>query len=163
MTKNYFTEVADFNVWANNIVWEWLDQISEEQWQQHIVSSFNSIAETVLHVVSAETIWLDRLNKVESPVWLQTTFKGSKKETIELWKRSTVGLKKFMDEFDEAGMMNMLVFKRINGDRYEMPHYQVFAHIFNHSTYHRGQLVTMLRQVGFTDVGSTDKLGFYRK
>ena len=163
MTKNYFTEVADFNVWANNIVWEWLDQISEEQWQQHIVSSFNSIAETVLHVVSAETIWLDRLNKVESPVWLQTTFKGSRKETIELWKRSTVGLKKFMDEFDEAGMMNMLVFKRINGDRYEMPHYQVFAHIFNHSTYHRGQLVTMLRQVGFTDVGSTDKLGFYRK
>jgi len=163
MTKNYFTEVADFNVWANNIVWEWLDQISEEQWQQHIVSSFNSIAETVLHVVSAETIWLDRLNKVESPVWLQTTFKGSRKETIELWKRSTVGLKKFMDEFDEAGMMNMLVFKRINGDRYEMPHYQVFAHIFNHSTYHRGQLVTMLRQAGFINVGSTDMLGFYRK
>ena len=163
MTKNYFTEVADFNVWANNIVWGWLDQISEEQWQQHIVSSFNSIAETVLHVVSAETIWLDRLNKVESPVWLQTTFKGSRKETIELWKRSTVGLKKFMDEFDEAGMMNMLVFKRINGDRYEMPHYQVFAHIFNHSTYHRGQLVTMLRQAGFINVGSTDMLGFYRK
>jgi len=163
MTKNYFTEVADFNVWANNIVWEWLDQISEEQWQQHIVSSFNSIAETVLHVVSAETIWLDRLNKVESPVWLQTTFKGSRKETIELWKRSTVGLKKFMNEFDEAGMMNMLVFKRINGDRYEMPHYQVFAHIFNHSTYHRGQLVTMLRQAGFINVGSTDMLGFYRK
>ena len=105
MTKNYFTEVADFNVWANNIVWGWLDQISNEQWQQHIVSSFNSIAETVLHVVSAETIWLDRLNKVESPVLLQTTFKGSKEETIELWKRSTAGLKKFMDEFDKAGMM----------------------------------------------------------
>lgn len=163
MTKNYFTEVAEYNVWANNIVWGWLDQISDEQWNQNIVSSFNSIGETALHIVSAETIWLDRLNKVEAPVWIQSTFKGSKEETIELWKRSTAGLKKFMDEFDEAGMMDILVFKRINGDRYEMPHYQVFAHIFNHSTYHRGQLVTMLRQAGFTNVGSTDKLGFYRK
>lgn len=163
MTKNYFTEVAAYNVWANNIAWGWLDQISEEQWNQNIVSSFNSIGETVLHIVSAETVWLDRLNKVEAPVWLQSTFKGSKEETIELWKRSTTELKKFLDEFDEAKMMDMLVFKRINGDRYEMPHYQVFAHLFNHSTYHRGQLVTMLRQAGFTKVGSTDMLGFYRK
>jgi uncharacterized damage-inducible protein DinB len=163
MTKNYFTEISEFNVWANKIVWGWLDQISDEQWNQHIVSSFNSIGETVLHVVSAETVWLDRLNKIEAPVWLQSSFKGSKEETIELWKRSTSGLKKFMDEFDEAGMMDILVFKRLNGDRYEMPHYQVFAHVFNHSTYHRGQLVTMLRQAGFTNVGSTDMLGFYRK
>lgn len=163
MTKHYFTEIAEFNVWANNIVWSWLDQISVEQWKQHIVSSFNSIGETVLHVVSAETVWLDRLHKVEAPAWLQSTFKGSKEETIELWKRSTTGLKKFMDEFDEAGMMDILVFKRLNGDKYEMPHYQVFAHVFNHSTYHRGQLVTMLRQAGFTNVGSTDMLGFYRK
>ena len=163
MTKNYFTEVAAYNVWANNIVWGWLDQISDEQWNQNIVSSFNSIGETALHIVSAETIWLDRLNKVEAPVWIQSTFKGSKEETMGLWKNATAGLKKFVDEFDEAKMMDILVFKRLNGDRYEMPHYQVFAHIFNHSTYHRGQLVTMLRQAGFTNVGSTDKLGFYRK
>jgi len=163
MTKNYFTDVAAYNVWANNIVWGWLDQISSEQWNQNIISSFNSIGETVLHVVSAETIWLDRLNKEEAPIWVQSTFKGSKDETIELWKRSTAGLKKFMDDFNEAGMMDLLVFKRINGERYEMPHYQVFAHVFNHSTYHRGQLVTMLRQTGFTNVGSTDMLGFYRK
>ena len=40
---------------------------------------------------------------------------------------------------------------------------QVFAHVVNHGTYHRGQLVTMLRQVGFSNVGSTDLLGIYRR
>jgi len=144
MTKQYFLEVADYNIWANDIVLSWINKITDEQWEKHVVSSFNSIAETVLHITSAETIWLERLNKAESPVWLQSTFKGTRTDVIELWKKASLGLK-------------------INGDRYEMPHYQVFAHIFNHSTYHRGQLVTMLRQVGFTDVGSTDKLGFYRK
>ena len=129
----------------------------------HVISSFNSIGETVLHITSAETIWLDRLNKVESPVWLQSTFKGTRNEVVALWKKASAEIKKAVEDFNESAMMEKLVFKRLNGDRYEMPHYKVFAHIFNHSTYHRGQLVTMLRQVGFTDVGSTDMLGFFRK
>jgi uncharacterized damage-inducible protein DinB len=163
MTKQYFLELADYNVWANNIVNSWLDNINDEQWSKYVESSFNSIGETVLHVAGAETIWLDRLNKVASPVWLPSVFKGTKDETIELWKKSSAGLKKNVESFDESVMIEKLAFKRINSDKYEMPHYQVFAHVFNHSTYHRGQLVTMLRQVGFTNVGSTDMLGFYRK
>jgi uncharacterized damage-inducible protein DinB len=163
MTKQYFSEIADYNIWANNIVLSWLNKINDEQWGKHIVSSFNSIGETVLHITSAEKIWLDRLNKIESPVWLQSSFKGSRDEVIDVWTNASTGLKKFVNDFNESAIEEKLIFKRLNGDLYEMPHYQVFAHIFNHSTYHRGQLVTMLRQVGFTDVSSTDKLGFYRK
>jgi uncharacterized damage-inducible protein DinB len=55
-----------------------------------------------------------------------------------------------------------LDFKRLNGTAYSMPFYQLFAHVVNHATYHRGQLVTMLRQSGFVNVGSTDLLGYYR-
>jgi len=163
MTQEYFIELADYNIWANDIVLTWLNNINDEQWGKHVESSFNSIGETVLHIVSAESVWLERLNKAESPVWLQSTFKGTKGETTALWKKTSAELKKFVDGFNESRMMDKLVFKRLNGDRYEMPHYQVFAHVFNHSTYHRGQLVTMLRQVGYTSVGSTDMLGFYRK
>ena len=72
-------------------------------------------------------------------------------------------LKSFIEKFDETKLPVNLSFKRLNGDPYEMPHYQVFAHVFNHSTYHRGQIVTMLRQVGFAGVGSTDMVGFFRK
>ncbi|HRI20565.1 MAG TPA: DinB family protein, partial [Panacibacter sp.] len=71
-------------------------------------------------------------------------------------------LKAFISEFDENELQTKLDFKRLNGDAYSMPHYQLFAHVLNHSTYHRGQLTTMMRQVGFTKVGSTDLLGFYR-
>ena len=66
------------------------------------------------------------------------------------------------ENFDENNLQVNLDFKRLNGDAYSMPYYQMLAHVFNHSTYHRGQIVTMLRQVGFTDVGSTDMLGFFR-
>jgi len=85
MTKQYFLEVADYNIWANDIVLSWINNITDEQWKKHVVSSFNSIAETVLHITSAETIWLERLNKAESPVWLQSAFKGTRNEVTELW------------------------------------------------------------------------------
>ena len=162
MTKDYFIQLADYNIWANNIVCNWLDNISEAQWNQEVVSSFNSIQETVLHLISAEHIWVQRMDKVENPEWLATTYKGTKEEHIALWKQASEKLKNFMVDFDENNLQVYYSFKRFNGEINTAPYYQTFAHVFNHSTYHRGQLVTMLRQVGFTDVGSTDLLQYFR-
>lgn len=163
MTKNYFLQLADYNIWANDIVHSWFDNITDEQWEQPVISSFDSIAATVLHIAGAETVWLDRLNNAVAPVWLPSVFKGSKKELLDKWSNASKNLKSFLANFEEAKLQANLNFKRLNGDVYEMPHYEVFAHLFNHSSYHRGQIVTMLRQVGFTDISSTDMLIFFRK
>ena len=163
MTKDYFIQLADYNIWANNIVHSWFEKITDEQWEQPIVSSFESINATALHIARAETIWLDRLNNSSSPVWPPADFKGSKKETMEVWKTASQNFKSFVENFDESKMQTNLIYKRINGEAFEQPHYQIFSHVFNHSTYHRGQIVTLLRQVGFTDVSSTDMSGFFRK
>ncbi|MGZ8510079.1 MAG: DinB family protein, partial [Chitinophagaceae bacterium] len=93
MTKNYFIQSADYNIWANNIVHSWFEKITDEQWQKPLVSSFNSIKETAFHIARAETIWSDRLNNVASPVWLPADFKDSKKEIIEVWKKASRNLK----------------------------------------------------------------------
>ena len=162
MTKQYFIELADFNIWANDIFCSCLEKISNEQWNEKIISSFNSIQETVLHIISAETAWLERLQKKEKVTWLQMEFKGSKEEHIVLWKKASKQLKDFIVSFDESKMNDMFSFKRFNGEENTMKYYEVFAHTFNHSTYHRGQVVTMLRQAGFTNIQSTDLLGFYR-
>ncbi|MEP6845302.1 MAG: DinB family protein [Panacibacter sp.] len=162
MTKDLFKELTEYNLWANTIVCTWLEQISDEQWATEVVSSFNSIQETVLHAISAEKAWLQRFKK-ENVEWLQPTYKGTKEDHIKLWKETSTELKSFIDAFNENDLDTNLDFKRLNGDAYSMPYYQLFAHVVNHASYHRGQLVTMLRQVGFTNVGSTDLLGVYRK
>ena len=162
MTKQYFKELAEYNLWANTIMCGWLGQINDEQWNQEIISSFNSIQETVLHIISAENAWLQRFRK-EPFEWLQSTYKGNKEEHIQLWKKTSEGFKEFIDAFDENDLNTKLDFKRLNGDAYSMPYYQLFAHVVNHATYHRGQLVTMLRQAGFKNISATDLLGVYRK
>jgi uncharacterized damage-inducible protein DinB len=162
MTKQHYVDLANYNSWANNIVFNWLTEITEAQWNQPIVSSFESIAATALHIASAEKAWLERFEQ-KPFTWLASSFIGSKEGLLEIWKKASIDLKSFVDKFDEKDLEQTLTFKRLNGEENTMPFYQMFAHVFNHSTYHRGQLVTMLRQVGFTNVGSTDILSYYRK
>lgn len=156
MTKNYFIQLADYNIWANTIFMGWLRQINDEQWNQFAESSFKSIAETVVHTISAEKIWFERLTEVQNPVFLLSVFKGTKEEALEIWEKTSQNLKSFIETLDETQMQKVLRFVRPDNKTYELEYYQVFAHVFNHSTYHRGQLVTLLRQAGFTGIHSTD-------
>jgi uncharacterized damage-inducible protein DinB len=163
MTKNYIIQLADYNIWANNIVCTWLEQINDAQWTQEVTSSFNSLQQTVLHVISAERGWLDRFEKNPNIVFLQPVYKGTKEEHVTLWKKTSERLKVFINDFDENNLQTNLDFKRFNGEAFSMPYYQLFAHVINHATYHRGQIVTMLRQTGFTGTSSTDLSSFFQQ
>ena len=163
MDKSYFLEVAEYNIWANNIVMSWLKDISSDQWSQPVVSSFGNLEATTLHIAAAESIWLDRLRKYDSPVWLPHVMNPGKEETLELWTKASKELRDFIQDFDENDLNEQLYFKRINGESSSMSNLHIFAHVFNHSTYHRGQLLTLLRQVGYEKVTGTDMLLFFRK
>ncbi|MEO8111124.1 MAG: DinB family protein [Ginsengibacter sp.] len=162
MTKEYFIELADYHIWANNAVCNWLEQISDEQWKQSVLSSFSSIYETTLHTAAAEKVWVERLKKYSKFEILTQTFNGSKAEMINLWKEISQSFKNFIEEMPDDLLQQKLLFKNIKGIEHNLPHYQLIAHVINHSTYHRGQLVTMLRQVGFTDVSSIDMTTYFR-
>ena len=162
MSKKYFIELSEYQIWANGLVCEWLGKISEEQWNQPVVSSFNSVYETIIHVAGAEKIWVERLRGHSKLEMLTGTFKGSKEDLIKLWKEISLNFKKLIEEMPEEKFQQKLLFKNTKRIEYNQPYYQLLAHVVNHSTYHRGQVVTMLRQVGFTDVESTDMTTYFR-
>ena len=162
MDKQYFIELAEFNIWANNIVCSWLDKISGEQWKQPVVSSFASIYETVLHMAASDKLWVERLNKLTQHELLINTFNGSKKELIDIWKNESVKFKQFIEALPAESINEKLAFKNTKGIPHDQPYWQLLAHIVNHATYHRGQLVTMLRQVGYTDLSSIDMTTYFR-
>lgn len=161
MTKAYFTELARYNNWTDNIIIEWLNQIGDEQWEQTIPSSFSSIRQTAIHLVSAKKIWIDFWTKTPNPVYLSAGFNGTKNELIVLWQQVSLDLKTFIDNFPEENYLHPVTFIYPNGKEAQMPFWQTFPHFINHATYHRGQLVTLLRQAGFTQFSNTDLLTYF--
>jgi uncharacterized damage-inducible protein DinB len=154
MDKTYFIELVEYNLLATNIVCSWLEKISEEQWNAPVQSSFGSIRETTLHIISSTNAWLERMNKKENVVRLECN--GTKQEHIILWKNVCEQFKNFVVALDEAKLYEELAYKRFTGIADTVKYYRIITHVVNHASYHRGQQVTLLRQVGFTDMQPTD-------
>lgn len=163
MTKKYFTELAKYNNWTDNVAMEWLNKINDEQWEQPIVSSFDSVRKTAIHIVSAKKIWLDFWTKVPNPVYLSAEFDGTKNELIEIWTKVSADLISFIEIYPEEHYLMPVTFIYPNGRPGQMIFWQTFPHFVNHATYHRGQLVTLLTQVGFTDFSNTDLANYFIK
>jgi uncharacterized damage-inducible protein DinB len=162
MTKTYLLELADYNIWANDKLTDWLLQISLEQFEQPLVGSFKNIHETTLHIVAAEQIWHQRLQNV-APEWLASSFKGDRNLMLQTWKRTANDLKQYILDSSDEKLVEKFHFTTRDGTPFFMERYKALAHVFNHSTFHRGQLITLLREVGFTDVSTTDLINFYRE
>jgi uncharacterized damage-inducible protein DinB len=60
-------------------------------------------------------------------------------------------------------LQNQFHYKNLKGEAFTSDVWQVVHHLFNHGTYHRGQLVTMMRELGATEIPSTDFIYWYRK
>jgi uncharacterized damage-inducible protein DinB len=163
MKRDYLIQIANFNHWADCKVIDWLHQINDEQWEQVNISSFSSIRETAIHIVSAEKIWVENWLRIPDPIFLSMEFKGTKKELIEIWKKSSVDIKTFVEGCPEENYLQPVNFKYPRDGRIgNMAFWQTVAHAINHSTYHRGQLVTLLRQAAFINLSSIDMATYFQ-
>lgn len=163
MTKEFFVELANYNNWSDELIIEWMEKINDKQWEQPIDSSFNSIKKTAIHMVSAKKIWIDFWSKTPNPTYFSSVFDGTKNELIEIWKKASADLQNIIESYPEEDYLNPVNFSYPNGKNDQMFFWQTLPHFVNHATYHRGQLVTLLRQAGFTSVSNTDLATYFIK
>ena len=154
--------MADYNIWSTNTFIGWLEQITDQQWERVITSSFSSVKQTVTQIVSAERIWLDFWREMPEPAFLSTVVSGTKDDLLDSWKKTSADLKNFINNLPEEKYLHTVTFSW-RGVVRQMEFWQTFAHFINHATYHRGQLVTLLRQTGYTQFSSTDLATFFWK
>ncbi len=154
--KALLQQYSDYNIWANKILFDRIGKLSEEQLQKEIASSFPSVYKTIVHMWQAEDIWWQRLKLVENIAALSETFKGDFNElTTGLAKQSTLW-KQWVDNANDYQLTHVFAYVR-NKEQYKMKVNDMLLHLFNHATFHRGQLVTLLRQLGEVDkIPSTD-------
>jgi uncharacterized damage-inducible protein DinB len=160
--KELLLRLLRYNAWANARFIEVLQTLYEEQLDQEIVSSFSSVRKTVYHMWGAEDIWLQRLQRVEKPVWKVFTFEGSFQEACANWKASSEALAAYVVTLSEDMFQQTIPVVNMKGELHDDMIGDVLQHICSHAAYHRGQLVTMLRQLGITTIPATDFIAYCR-
>lgn len=161
MTPTALRRLYDYTNWANARMLDVIAGLDDEQFTRHVVSSYSSIRDTLAHIASAEWLWLLRWkgdSRLALPEWMEASFARLREEMESIAADRRAFLGDLTDERADA----MLHYRSIRGDAFALPLREVLIHCANHSTYHRGQLVTMLRQVGVTELPSTDYALFVR-
>ena len=149
------------NVWANQRIGKVLSKMPSEKLDQAIVSSFPSLRKTVYHIWDAEIIWLNRLQGKSLDHWPHEKLTGE--EPIESFVKTSEEFRDFVLAQPAAFTNGSVTFTRTGGASYESPVFGMVMHTMNHSSFHRGQLVTMLRQAGVTEIPGTDLIWYMRE
>jgi len=154
--KELLQQYAAYNIWANKVLFYRISKLPEEKITREIASSFPSVYKTSLHMWQAEDIWWQRLKLVENIAILSETFSGTFTELTVGLARQSQQWKDWVDNATENQLTHVFAYVR-NKEQHKMKVQDMVLHLFNHATYHRGQLVTLLRQLGEEDkIPSTD-------
>ena len=161
--KKMLAQYAAYNLWANNRIIEVINNLTDEQIDKEIVSSFTSIKKTLLHLWDVENIWWQRMKLVEVQVWQSDDYTGSLLELTNNLLVQSKHWKEWIDLATEAALEHEFIYRNSKKDQFKQPVYEMLMHLFNHQTYHRGQLITLLRQVDEKNIPNTDLISFLRK
>ena len=157
-----FLELFTYNGWAHRIVFDALAQLPDEEYFRDLHSSFGGIHGTLCHIVWAEQLWLHRWIVQPNPAVPQGTDLHSLAEVRSRWEQVERERAAFVATLPEARLDETRVVKPSTGGEYVHSFRQMFRHFVNHSSYHRGQIVVFLRQLGHA-APNTDLIRFYRQ
>ena len=161
--KEILQQLAAYNIWANALLMEILKKLPRELHQKEIPSSFNSLEKTVLHMWNAESVWWQRMKLQERIIGPMENFNGKMEYAIEGLTLQNKQWNEWINKAQEHHLEHVFQYQNFKGEQFKQPIYQMLLHLFNHGTYHRGQIVNMLRQLGVEKIPQTDFIVWSRK
>jgi len=152
--------LTDYTRWADARMFDAVAKLSPEQFTKDLGSSLKSVRDTVVHLASAQWIWLSRWTGTSPPaMWTAADFPTAasvreKHAALAEERASHVAAQ------TPESLARLCNYKNLKGDPMAFPLGQLMLHAVNHSTYHRGQVTTLIRQLGAQPV-STDLVIYY--
>jgi len=154
--------LLDYHYWARDRLLAALDPLTPDQFNRDLGSSFKSIRETVVHTYAAEWAWYCRWQG-DSPTKLMTSDAFPDVDAVRrAWTDHEAKMRAFLESLGEDGLSRVFEYKLLSGQPGATPFWQMLQHVVNHASYHRGQVTTMLRQLGAQPAKSMDMIAYYR-
>jgi uncharacterized damage-inducible protein DinB len=151
LIRNY----ADYNLWANKTLVAWLKVKPAEISDATVASGFPTIAKTIAHVRSTEIFWYTLLLETPLQPVFSEGFNGNNMELMIAFVDQSEQFRDYVRSLSETQLEEPTILDQpwMKG---RQPRYELIQHCINHSTYHRGQIITMARMLGESDPPMTD-------
>jgi uncharacterized damage-inducible protein DinB len=155
--------LVDFNYWARDRMLAAVEPLTADQYLRDLGNSFRSVRDTVVHTYSAEWVWYTRWQgeSPTAPIPFDTFPDLASLWTA--WRELERSIRGFVDGLDDAALARVLDYRLMNGQPGRSAYWQMIQHVVNHGSYHRGQVTTLLRQLGAPPPKSTDLIAYYRE
>jgi uncharacterized damage-inducible protein DinB len=155
--------LLDYHHWSRDRLLDAAERLSREQFTINLGSSFGSIRDTLVHLYSADWIWCSRWEG-ESPAAMLPAEDFPDLASIRAaWTAHEGRVRSVVDRLGEVGIQQPLEYRAMNGQLQSQVFWHQCQHLVNHGSYHRGQVTTMLRQLGMPPAKSMDLITFYRE
>lgn len=163
MTPDEARHLTDYHIWARERALAALAELTPEQFRRDLGSSFGSLRSTVAHLYGADEVWLARW-RGGAPRGLPPADQFADLAALRAaWAKLDPDFRAFVQGLDAAGLARSLTYPAFNGQTATLSYAQMLQHVVNHGSYHRGQITTLLRQLGAAAPKSMDLVAFYRE
>ncbi|MCI0434364.1 MAG: DinB family protein [Gemmatimonadetes bacterium] len=147
-------ELYGYNEWANARTMDAAAQLSPEAFVRDMKSSFASVGDTLVHMLQAEWIWLQRWQG-QSPPAAPAGWAGMGLGEIRgAWRGVIDERARFLEALEDAALDRVFEYTSLAGETRSCALDHSLRHVVNHASYHRGQITTLLRQLGATPVAT---------
>lgn len=162
LTKDQLRRLLDYTAWANRRVVRAAATLSLNDFKRDLGGSHGGVRGTLTHIVGAEWIWLERWKGVSPTRGVDESEFKDVLALRERFKAVEAHRASWLDSLRERHVADIVRYRSLDGRAYGAPLWQLVQHLVNHGSYHRGQVVHMLRQLGARIVG-TDLVVFDRE
>ena len=152
----------DYNAWANHRLFDACESLTPEQFTRDMHASFPSVRDTLVHILGAECLWLERFQGRAPTQLLSVADFPTLGDIHRRSMQTEADLLKFVGGLTGEDFARVYDFRTTAGELYPSPLWQALQHLVNHGSYHRGQVTAFLRQLGAKAV-SLDLIRFYRE
>jgi uncharacterized damage-inducible protein DinB len=134
----------------------WLQSIDEELLYAPLLSSFTSIDYTLQHIFRTQRFWYTFITQQDIT---QLNWTVREKEVQLVMQELVLLSDEMKNRFANYSENELLQILHLNTPwaTNDLSRYEYMVHVVDHSTFHRGQIVTMARSLGITTgVPNTD-------
>jgi uncharacterized damage-inducible protein DinB len=163
VSPSYIVLLFDFHYWSRDRVLDAAAALSPEQYTKDLGSSFKSVRDTLVHLLSAEWAWHERWQGRTPAAHLSADQYPDIDTLRRAWTAHEQKMRAFVSALSPADIDRVYEYKLLNGSPMRSPLWKMATHVVNHGSYHRGQVVTMLRQLGAAPPKSIDLIAYYRE